>query len=339
VCSSDLLMTLCGLGALAAIWATMWRLTGESRMAAAITLTTALSLTFYESSHRILTEAPFALVLWGMIYCLCRYASGGPRWLAITAIASLWAVVLRGPGVVVIGPLALGVLLDRTLLPSLRKRAWAAAALLAPASLAAAGFWALARTVSQRQPDYAQLIPLGGIRQIWARLSDGLPLLAETLAKSFSGHRSFWPLGVVVLILAILGGIKMWRRGARLAPVALGLYLPGLCLLMSRWGMNPRYLVPVCPLLAWMTFEGAGWVAQMASRRKPAVGDKWRRVAISSLVLVAILSNLATLCREAFFYSYRRFTWAKYLGRQQPLPRQPQARPPEDDQRADQEDQ
>ncbi|MDK1032685.1 MAG: glycosyltransferase family 39 protein, partial [Planctomycetia bacterium] len=108
----NLLMALCGLAALYLNYLFLARLRNR-RMAFAVTLATAFCYSFYLRAHNILTDMPFLLLLNAMLYVAARYRQDGRlRWVALAAVLAVAGVVVRPPGAMVFGPLALGMVLD-----------------------------------------------------------------------------------------------------------------------------------------------------------------------------------------------------------------------------------
>ena len=107
-----LAVTAAALGTLWLIYAALSRLTDRT-LALAVTLITAGSKIFFHHANQFLTDVPFMVFYWGMIYASVRYLQA-PRWryLAMAGVLVALGMVVRVPGLTVVGPLALGVLLQ-----------------------------------------------------------------------------------------------------------------------------------------------------------------------------------------------------------------------------------
>ncbi len=102
----NLLMTLCGLAALLMIYKVL-SLVDSPRVALCVVAATAMAYTFYRYSHRVLTDAPFALLFWAMLYSAIRYQRSSRWWLALVGLLTVMCVCVRAPGLILIGLAAL----------------------------------------------------------------------------------------------------------------------------------------------------------------------------------------------------------------------------------------
>ncbi len=75
----NLLMTLCGLASLFVIYK-VFSLLDSPIIAFWVVAATATSYSFYLYSHRILTDAPFTLLFWTMLYTAMRYQRSSRWW-------------------------------------------------------------------------------------------------------------------------------------------------------------------------------------------------------------------------------------------------------------------
>jgi hypothetical protein len=298
-------IVLCGLGTIGLTYASLRRLTGEGLLSMAIALATAMSYTFYLNSHRILTDVPGALVFWSLIYCVLRSRGGRWGWLALAGLLSGAGIVLRAPLIVLIGPMVLGLLLDRRILPPGRR--FLTCAVIAAAALAALGFFLVrAYQVQPETPNYLHLMSTrSGLPAYLRRLAHGLPAMPTVTAEMFTSQEALWPIGLAVLILEMIGIVRFWQAGRRMAPTLAILCPVLLALSMSNEGMRSRYLLPIQALMLLLAADGLGWCVRTFSRlRRLAPRPQWSVWAILVFLGLAIVCNLPRTSRNAFYYSY-----------------------------------
>lgn len=136
--AANLFMTLCGLGGLLLAWMSLRRLTDE--WTALLTVVAcAASYECFHDSHAILTDAPFFLLFWAVTYASLRLLGGGWAWLAPTAVLAALALAVRAPGIIVLGPLAAALLVQRAGAAAGWARRLAAAAVVLVVPLLTAG--------------------------------------------------------------------------------------------------------------------------------------------------------------------------------------------------------
>jgi hypothetical protein len=334
----NLFMALCGLCAISLVYLTLRRITGDGLVSAAVAAATALSYPFYLDSHRVLSDIPFAAAFWLLLYVVTRWPRGAWTYLLIGAL-SVANVLVRVPGVLVLGPLALGLLLEKARGPApishdnqtrgqtreqapisndeigaslllRRRRLGMATVVLAPAAATLAGLWLLARQATQAVPHYAQLVTVhsGPFAYVW-RLLHGLAALPAAVAQTIIGQ-PFWYVGLVLMALAVVGIVSFWasRRPflQRVVPVVAIMYPLLLALCLSSFGMRSRYLAPIEPLIVLLVAEGLGWcVNWIAAGRGKILLVAQRAAVVPGLAVVIILVNLPHVARNAVYYSYR----------------------------------
>jgi len=312
----NLLMALCGLAAAAVACRALARLV-DGRTAFLAAATAAMTYSFYLDSHRVLSDVPFTLVWWALIYAAARCLEGRRAWLAPAAALAAVAVTLRLGGVLLIGPLAAGMLFapgaasplpaGPAKRPRLAGRALAAGAVLAGAAAPAAWFYlAVARTAPEGARNYLRfterLVQAAPLRHL-EMLGRGLWRLPLSVAELLTSQEALWPLGLVLIALMAAGVGRLWRGRARPLTAVIVLYPLGMALLLGPNGVRPRYLLPICPLLIAAALAGLGRCAvQVAAwrrwRLRPAVGA-WLAVGLAGLLCVL---NLPRLARMAFYY-------------------------------------
>ena len=147
----------CGVGALALIYWGISRLS-DRLTALMVTLCCAFSYTFFFNCHRILTDAPGALLFWAT-FCVCLRASRGRLWwLPAVAILAAATVAVRAPAVLILAALAVGLLVQRPEKGRRRKHLLLAGVLLGTMLAVLALLYMLARHGPGDMPLYVRLV-------------------------------------------------------------------------------------------------------------------------------------------------------------------------------------
>ncbi len=298
----NLLMALCGLAATGLIYLSIARLS-DRRTALAVALATALSYTFFNNCHRILTDAPFAALFWAILYAYIRYRSGSARWLILAGLLSIAAVVVRAPGILLLGSLAISIVPDRGPVAQRRKGLVPACVILAILAVLGAGLFIVARQASDEVQIYAGAItakinagPMVHLRSIGL----GLAQLPLTTSEMLTGQETYF-VGLPALLLAGVGGVSLWKRRQRFVLPLIVVSVLALAFYGKDHFVRPRYLMPIQPLLLLTMMEGLCWCIRRFYR--PA-GAKLLLKAVSVLVGVIIVCNAPKIIRNAFYYSY-----------------------------------
>ena len=301
----------CGLGALLMAYLTLARL-GPRCVALAAVLATGMSYTFFFNSHLILTDAPFAMLLWCAMYAAVRQCRGRAAWLIVLILAVIAGIFVRAPGGLLLGSVAVGVLLDRTL-GARSRRIVSAVAVLAAAAAAAGGLLAMSSGVSDGLPPYLARTVANSQKDIWFRLGQlgvGIVRLPEAYAEMFTSQEGLTiPFGVAGALLAVIGGAAMWRSGRRLMPASCVLYMALLCLVKDSDSIKPRHLMSIQPMLAYLGLTGVCRCIRAANRRRSR--PTTARALLTGVVVfagIAVVTNAPRLCRNAFYYGYYSHT-------------------------------
>ena len=302
----NLLMAVCGLGALGMAYLTLARRT-DRRTAWLVVLGVSLCYRSYDYSHLILTDAPFALLFWLLAYATVRAMAGTRWWLAAIVPLAVASAVIRAPGLIVLGPWAASVVLDRASPARVSKRLVVAAAVLAPAVAIVGGFYWLARSVADAAPAYATGAGNGaGLPGRLYQVALGWVRLGGAMVDSFTAQRSPWlaPVGVALVALAVIGGVVLWRRGRRLLAATCLLNLVGVCFLVGAASVRARYLMPLYPMILLLVLtgllSGARW--WMRRRGRP-VSPKTLAKAAGAFVALLVIANAFLVLRHAVVYS------------------------------------
>jgi len=308
----NLFMALCGLASILFIYLTVARLS-DRRMALAVALATALSYTYFFNSHRVLTDAPFAAIFWAILYACVRYRAGSACWLIPAALLTAAGVAVRAPGVMILGPLAIGLMLDRPSPAGVRKRRipkglMAGAVILVIIAVVGGGFYLLAQATAQETPPYVgglvSQAKAGGWIYYPRNIALGLMQLPRAISEMLTSQETYF-IGLPALLLVIIGAVNLWRCGQRFVLPLILMSVLAWAFIGSYGAIRPRYLLPLQPLLVLASMEGLCWSIRRFYR--PA-GAKLLLKAVSVLVGVIIASNAPKLMRDAVYYSYLSHT-------------------------------
>jgi 4-amino-4-deoxy-L-arabinose transferase-like glycosyltransferase len=295
---ANLFIVLC---ALAALWfihksILLW---SDRRTALAVVIGTAGSYAMFYNSHCVLTDLPFVLLFWSMLYCCLRGLRGSWAWLLPAAALSAAGIVMRAPGALLIGPFAAGLILDRG--PAGRRLASSAGA-LAPAAGTGLIFLWLARHVSTQTPAYIE----GSVGNFWAsnrlgQLLQGAANLPDTAAEMFTGQHGLWmlPAGIAILVIAAIGLCVLWKKGQRSITAVLVSYPILLTLLGGYPSVRPRYLVPILPMLIYACVEGLCWIVRKFQARRGATNPRTALLAVNIFIAAVVVSNFPKNINQA----------------------------------------
>ena len=302
----NLFMAVCGMAAVALAYRAMSRLTSP-RMALAATLCCAFSYTFYFACHRILTDAPFALLFWASVCASLRARRGSLWWLLAGAALAVAALTVRIPGVMTVGPMAVGLLLDRTEIMSRKRLIALGCGLLAVAAGSLGLFYLLGKHVSEAEPLYTS--SLQGLLGMLSYLGQGLVAYPRAVAEMLTGQKGFVVFGLLATACLVIGGTLSWMRGLRLPITCVVLNVAGVALVGGANAVRSRYLLPVLPFIAYLTMEGlmaVTWVIVWRVKRR-----RYRLaplIAATAFVVFAVGFNAPRLLRNATYYSYLSHT-------------------------------
>ncbi|MFH0965813.1 MAG: glycosyltransferase family 39 protein [Planctomycetota bacterium] len=305
----NLFVALCGLASLFLTYAAFLHLTGRA-LAMAVTLTTAASFPFYAVSHTILTDAPFVLLASALLYACVRAIRGSSLWLLPATAATVLAVSVRAPGVLIIGSLALALLLvPARPVPRLRDRARLCGFLVLGITLLTSGCFLLVAwpRAGGGPPGY-----VAGPLYLWSRGArdrflatlDFLAGLPEDFARLFLGQNGPDFLAFLLIALVALGIVALWKRPERF------LALFPLLAILAHVPFGPenrsvRHLIGILPALAYVALVGlclsVRWLLHAARRAPPTPSALSKAVTVC--VAVFVLFNAPQLVREAYYAS------------------------------------
>ena len=315
--AKNLIMCLTGLASLVVAYATLRQMVGP-RPAFAAVLSAALCYVYYDHSHLILTDAPFALLFWAVAYSARRMLDGSWVWAAAAAILSAGAILIRLPGLALLGPLAVAMAVDNSSPPAevgyragASRRLVICGVILTSIIATAGAFYIVGRSISGEPSLYIAshlANPQRGLGfRAWqlALLAVKLP---ETTGHLFTGLHGPWIMLLGYPLLAVIGtGMTcLWRRGMRLPAVAVVLSVLTLVLASNVNASKARYLMPLAPLLALGLIEGViAWAGWFHRRRGTTVAP--HRLGWAIIITVAVIgaANAPWLLRSACYYSYQ----------------------------------
>ncbi len=280
----NFLMALCGLAAVGLIYLSIARLS-DRRTALAVALATALSYTFFNNCHRILTDAPFAAIFWAILYTYIRYRTGSARWLLLVGLLTMASVIVRVPGIAVLCPLAVGLMLDpasiETAQPRRNRRGLlCGVVILVIIAVLGAGFFIIARMVSDETQIYAGAIMSKVNADLMVHLRNigmGFRQLPLTVSEMLTSQETYF-VGLPAMLLIGIGGAGLWKRRQRFILPLIVVSVLALALYGSGHMVRPRYLMPIQPLLILAMIEGLCWNMERLPRW-------WKWVAKSVLFL------------------------------------------------------
>ena len=308
--AANLLITACGLGVLWLAYLGVSKLS-DRRTALAVVIVTGFSYRFYQNSHRILSDMPAALAVWAMLYASLRYQTGRTPWVALAAIMSAAAIVIRLPSALVIGPFAAGILLDRSSATRRGRRLLAALAILAAAVIAWRAWITIAGGIAPGTPGYSLMLRPEQRSGLYWLSQPPLALynLMESMAEYLTGQEMTLIIGLPAVAAMAVGMVTAWRAGRRFAPAAIVLFLVATVLVTGDWAIRERYMIAYLPIFLLTMLEGVAVAVASLSRRRAVYDSQMANlVTVSVLTVLFVLANAPRTMYWAFYYSYLSYT-------------------------------
>ncbi|MDP6542892.1 MAG: glycosyltransferase family 39 protein [Phycisphaerae bacterium] len=309
--AGNMFTALCGLGVVALVYLSVRRLSDDS-IAFAVAVVTALSYPFYSNSHRILTQIPFALVFWGMFYACLRRRTGSAWWLVVVALLSLLSIVIRPPGLLLVGPLGVGLFFNGDRIGGERRLRWCGAAMLGPMFIIAGAMLAVSWMSSGRLPGYLEyafsVLGGGGVGGRVSAVGQAAARLPDVVTKLLVGQRGLLPLGVLAGGVIVAGMMYLWRSGQRyiaiFAVLSLGAYL-----MMGPDMIGTRYFLTLIPIYIYAGVQGLCLCVRWACRRRqrPCTSATFV-LAVGIFAGLCVACNIPKVLRNSVFYSYAAWT-------------------------------
>jgi len=302
----NLAITLLALAAVFLVYLTIANLS-DRPTALAVVITLSASFMFYSNAQRILTDVPFTAIFFAILYCTGRSAGGSKWWIAAIAVLTAVGLLVRVPGILLIGPLGLGLLVQRRRTAGSGRLRFSGAVLLAVTGLVAAGLLATARSAADRDPEYVTVSlnrMAGGPARILSNLGGSFAKSPQVIAKLFTGQQGFWPAGVIIIFLILVGLVVVWRSGQRY--VSLTATLPVLAYALLGPNMfAARYFIPLLPLFSYLATQGLCVLTTSIARRS---GRRVSPAAVGLAVFIPVgclvVCNGPKIARNGLYYSY-----------------------------------
>ena len=308
--AGNMFTALCGLVAVAMVYLSVRRLSDDS-IAFAVAVVTALSYQFYVNSHRILTDIPFVTMFWIMFYACLRRRQGSAWWLAVIGLLSLLSIVIRAPGLLLVGSLGVGLLFNADRSGGARRPRWCGAAMLGPMFLIAAAMLAVSWAASGRLPVYVSYwsgVLGGGVGERVSAVGQSVALIPDVVTKLLVGQRGLWPLGMLAGGVIVAGMVHLWRSNQRYIVIFAALSLAAY-LMLGPNTICARYFLPLMPIYTYAVLQGlclcVRWICR---RRRRECGSATYLKAVGIFAALCVACNMPKVLRNSVYYSYVAWT-------------------------------
>jgi len=309
--AGNLFTALCGLGAVAMVYLSVRRLSDDS-IAFVVAVVTALSYPFYSNSHRILTQIPFALVFWSMFYACLRRWEGSAWWGVAVGLLSLLSIVIRAPGLLLAGPLGVGLFFNGDRSGGARRLRWCSVAMLGPMFIIGGTMLAISWISSGHLPGYLTyafgVLGGGGVGGRVSAVGQAAARLPDVVTKLLVGQRGLLPLGVLAGGVIVAGMVHLWRSEQRYIAIFAALSLAAY-LMMGPDMIGTRYFLTLMPIYIYAGVQGlclcVRWVCRRRQRRcAPATYLR----AVGIFAAFCLVCNIPKVLRNSVYYSYAAWT-------------------------------
>lgn len=304
--AANALIALSGLAMLAIVWRISVARVGRT-IAPAVLLAVALSYPVYHAGHMVLTDLPFAACSWLCVWaCLRLLDTGRRRWLIAVAGACVAGVLIRAPGVLLLGALSLGVLAHRAGTLRWRARLAIAATIILSSAAVLGAMLLLARSQAGGEtPLYLahSQEQLAGLGKIAANLAQGLGELPRSISRLYSGQE-FPPVGVALIALWLWGAWRAVGSGKTVLAITSVLYALAVVLAGGEIGARSRYLLQVWPMMAMLVALGsADAISRLGHARGKPLSPRGLATAAIVTLGVGIAINAPRTLRNALYYA------------------------------------
>ena len=305
--AGNLFASLCGLIGLVLIYRII-ALLSDKRTAFAVVLATGFSYLYFTYSHMILTDIPFVTIYFGVFYCALRFQRGSPWWLIPAAALTVLGLSIRIPGVLVLGVLGVGLILEKSQTIRLSRRLVSAGVLLGTALATCGAYYLVARSVTSNTPPSLSGA-LAGVSDLETGLVTRCLIAIKDILRAFSkmltANKGGWPIAIVPALLAAVGTVNFWKRGKRVVPILFWVY-PLILIPIHRTGkVSDRYLLAIQPLLLLLVLEGLFLcVRRFQAIRQNPMNSRSYLIAASILVALVIGANARKVIRNTIYYAY-----------------------------------
>jgi 4-amino-4-deoxy-L-arabinose transferase-like glycosyltransferase len=302
----NVLVSLCGLGCIAAACLVFRELSLSGRQLAACVLLFGLSRTLYYYSTHVTTDVPFTLFALLGLYCGLRMLRAPGReswfWSVAAGLAACAATSVRP-----FGPAVLIALMAGLWLRGGSRRDWKANAgktlvLIVPLGVAGAA-WAVrcARVRTPGSTDYVHMAVgqwglAGASRHAVGQVLSLVQSLTDAVLGVHMSARSETIIGAFLLLLMAAGLVASLRRGERMLSAFAVLSAGGSCL----GSPGRRYLLPVLPVMVYWLVLGADALGRWLVERRGGLSVRGARPLGYGLLAAALSVNLARIGKVVY---------------------------------------
>ena len=292
----NILLSLLGLGSVAAAWALFRQLPLNSRQVTACTLLFGFSRTLYYYSAHIMSDVPFTFFALVTLICgtmmLRRSGRAGWLWCIAASVAACVACFVRPVGPALVIALALSVWVTPGV-PKGRLALGRTLVILGPI-LAAGLAWGIRCALLRTRYDFSYFQIFVGRFGVWGlagRMVSRAPRIVQSLADTVLGTDLGMAAGVLLGALMALGLFAALRRGERLVSIYGLVYLIGICVASP----NRRYLLPALPALVYWLVLGCQLAGALLQTRTHALTARRTAVLGSVLLAMAVSTNVGRI--------------------------------------------
>ncbi len=320
----NLFIAACSLLTLWLMYTVLFQLTGDRRLILTVILCTALCYDYYRLSREVLTDVPFCLFFWLILYGTVRFRSGSWLWLIVLALLTIAGLTVRVPGVFILLSLATGLFIRWPGQPNHWPRRISLPAVLFVSSVGITGlFYYLSRIVTTHMPCYIAVNIKGqgywGITvSILQKILDGGCELPKTLSDMVLSQGSTI-FGIIPLVLLLAGCAVAWRNSLGFLGILCGLSLLGYAAVSGAFGVRVRYLLSLLPIFYLLMFWGGLWwwnkIATWSRKSLPTANATAYALAVVVVIFAGFhlprilkigLVNIAYSYRSDYYSHFRR---------------------------------
>lgn len=300
----NLFSALCALVSLWLMYNVLVKLTDNRRLVLTAVICTALCCDYYRLSREILTDPPFCVFFWLIMYCTVKFRDGKWPWLILIGLLTLAGLTVRIPGVFILLPLAAGLFINwpgRT--KSWGKRISISAVLFILSTALTCFFVYLSQVITTHAPLYlTATVKSGGrlntISSFITKILEGCCELPRTLSDMTISQESMI-FGLVLLVLLVTGCVIAWRKSLGFMVILCGLTLLGYAIMSGAIGVRTRYLLSLIPIFyILMIWGGLWWWYKIATwAHKPLPGASSIAYALVGFAIVLAGFNVPKIIK------------------------------------------
>ena len=305
----NLLIVLCAIAGLIMLRLALNQF-GDQRICLAVVLLTAFSYPFFANTQRILTDIPFAMLFWTSIYAVIRWQKGSHAWGLLVFVTLLYALLVRAPGVIMYGPLGLGLILQGRKHLAARRTRIIGLGIWAGLFGGLCFLWFLKQQMNAKGVSYAsagQSIAASGIWTLVLAFFEGLCNIPFAFAELSTSQEALVPIGAALVILSLIGVVHTWKNGPRFIPVMVLTSL-GLHAILGAHSIRPRYLLSLYPFFLYLSLQGLFVLVTGLAKRKKQVLSQTTLLKILNVTVVILLACSA----PKFIRNIGWYTWWRH---------------------------